>query len=77
MSIAPDGTPHCAACEAPVIDRGTPGRVMVVGAVLTALGLFWIGATYTLAGKVMIFPFAFLVAGLFALVRGIQLRRMR
>jgi uncharacterized membrane protein len=50
---------------------------MVVGAVLTALGLFWIGATYTLAGKVMIFPFAFLVAGLFALVRGIQLRRMR
>lgn len=77
MTLAPDGTPFCAACEAPAFDRATPGKILVVGGVLTALGLFWIGATYTLARQVMIFPFAFLIAGLFALVRGLQMRRQR
>jgi uncharacterized membrane protein len=77
MVVAPDGQAHCAACEAPPFDRSTPGKVIVVGLVLTLLGLFWVGATYKFAGKVMIFPFAFLIAGLFALVKGVQLKRLR
>jgi hypothetical protein len=77
MSIAPDGQTYCAACPAAAFDRATPRKLIVVGVALTLLGLFWVAATYKLAGKVMVFPFAFLVAGLFALVKGVQLKRMR
>jgi len=54
---------------------GTPIGTIVVGAIVMALGVFWLCAGYFLGGKIFVFPFLLFGSGLFALARGIQSRR--
>lgn len=54
---------------------GTPVGTIVAGAVVMALGLFWLLAGYYLGGRIFFFPFLLLGSGFLALARGLKLRR--